>query len=94
MPPCSGKHGKNCSDKFNGGQAVKNQLFGEGHFLRAYTYFYITRIWGDPVLTKESFKDPLSVQPFARSPEAEVLDYCIENKAGSGTYLISIPAHP
>ncbi len=66
-------------DKFDGGQAFKNQLVGEGRFLRAYTYFYITRIWGDPVLTKESLKDPLSVQPIARSPEEDVLNYCIED---------------
>lgn len=66
-------------DKYDGGDEYKNQLTGEGHFLRAFTYFYITRIWGDAVLTKESLKDPLAVQPIARSPEEEVLTYCIED---------------
>ncbi|WP_276501124.1 RagB/SusD family nutrient uptake outer membrane protein [Terrimonas pollutisoli] len=65
--------------KFGGGKEAKNQLLGEGHFLRAYAYFYMTRVWGDPVLTKESLKDPLNIQPQARSTETEVLDYCIED---------------
>jgi starch-binding outer membrane protein, SusD/RagB family len=64
--------------KFTGGKEEKDQLAGEGHFLRGYTYFYITRIWGDPVLTRESLKDPLNIQPIARSKETEALDYCIE----------------
>ena len=66
-------------EKFDNGQAFKNQLIGEGRFLRAFTYFYITRVWGDPVLTKESLKDPLSVPPLARSKEEDVLNYCIED---------------
>jgi len=65
--------------KFNGGKESKNQLIGESHFLRAYSYFYMTRVWGDPVLTKEALKDPLNIQPIARSKENEVLDYCIED---------------
>lgn len=65
--------------KFNGGKEYKNQLLGEGHFLRAYSYFYMTRVWGDAVLTKEALKDPLNIQPIARSKESEVLDYCIED---------------
>jgi hypothetical protein len=32
--------------------AVKQQLLGEAHFIRAFTYFYITSIWGDvPLVT-------------------------------------------
>ncbi|MCA0396292.1 MAG: RagB/SusD family nutrient uptake outer membrane protein [Bacteroidetes bacterium] len=64
---------------FEGGADQKNQSLGEAYFLRAYTYFYMTRIWGDPVVTKESLKDPSNVQPIARTPEAEALDYCIED---------------
>lgn len=65
--------------KFNGGQQYKNQLLGEGYFLRAFAYFYMTKVWGDPVLTKESLKDPLHIEPIPRSPESEVLKYCIED---------------
>ncbi|ULQ55502.1 RagB/SusD family nutrient uptake outer membrane protein [Flavihumibacter rivuli] len=66
-------------DEFDGGWEEKNRLLGEGHFLRAFTYFYINKVWGDPILTKESLKDPTKVEPIGRSPEAAVLDYCIED---------------
>ena len=65
--------------KFTGGLQQKNQFIGEGHFLRAYAYFYMTRVWGDAVLTKEALKDPMNIQPIARSTENTVLDYCIED---------------
>ena len=64
---------------FPGGEEEKNQSLGEAYFMRAYTYFYMTRIWGDPVVTKESLKDPTKVMPIARTPESEALDYCIED---------------
>lgn len=64
--------------KFDDGAAGKAQLIAQAKFLRAYTYFYITRIWGDPVITKEALKDPANVQPIARSTETETLAYCIE----------------
>jgi hypothetical protein len=78
-------------DKFNGGQEEKNQLLGEGHFLRAFTYFYLTRVWGDPVITRESVKDPTKVQPIGRSSEAEAIDYCIEDLQ-KATQLLSFNA--
>ena len=65
--------------KFTGGSEEKKQMLGQAYFLRAYTYFYITRVWGDAVLTKESVKDPNNVQPIARSTDEEVLSYCIED---------------
>lgn len=65
--------------KFSGGESQKKRFEGEARFLRAYTYFYIARTWGDPVLVKESFKDPGNVPSLARSPEAETLDFCLED---------------
>lgn len=33
--------------------SIKNNLLGEAYFLRAFNYFYMTRIWGDiPVITE------------------------------------------
>lgn len=65
--------------KFSGGTPAKNQLLGEGYFLRAFAYFYMIRVWGDPVLTRESLKDPLNIPPRARTSEAEALDFCIQD---------------
>lgn len=66
-------------NKFYGGEEEKNRITGEAHFLRAYTYFYITRVWGDPVLTTETLKNPADVKPLPRTPETQVLDYCIKD---------------
>ncbi|GAO42146.1 RagB/SusD family nutrient uptake outer membrane protein [Flavihumibacter petaseus] len=75
---------------FDGGEAEKNQALGEAYFLRAYTYFYITRVWGDPVVTTESLKDPLTVQPVPRTPEDEALSFCIEDLKKAVELLPSI----
>jgi hypothetical protein len=74
-------------NKFDGGKEEKDQLIGEGHFLRGYTYFYMTRVWGDPVLTKETLKDPLHIDPIARSKESDVLDYCISELKTAASLL-------
>ena len=58
---------------------VKNAYIGEALFMRAYTYFYITRIWGDPVYVTKTYNDVDygKIPPLARTPEAQVLDSCI-----------------
>lgn len=63
--------------KFESGVETKKQLEGEARFLRAYTYFYMQRVWGDVVLTKESFKDPQNIPIIPRTPEEETLAFCI-----------------
>ena len=57
----------------------KNELLGNALFIRACTYFYMTRVWGDVILTTESLKDPLNVPQLGRSKEADVLNYCIND---------------
>lgn len=58
----------------------KNRILGEALFLRAYTYFWMTRIWGDvPLVTKaiESSDQLIDENGYVigleRSPEADVL---------------------
>jgi len=65
--------------KFNGGETQRKRFEGEARFLRAYTYFYIARTWGDPVLVKETFTDPGNVPSLGRSPESETLEFCLED---------------
>ena len=65
--------------KFEGGVAQQKQLEGEARFLRAYTYFYMQRVWGDVVLTKESFKDPQNIPLIPRISEEETLAFCIDD---------------
>ena len=57
-------------------QAAKAGYLGEAWFMRAYAYFYITRIWGDPVYVTKVYNDVNfgQIPPVARTPEAQVLD--------------------
>ncbi|RZK59465.1 MAG: RagB/SusD family nutrient uptake outer membrane protein [Pedobacter sp.] len=79
---------KNIPDaKFSGGKAEKDRLEGEARYIRAYTYFYIQRVWGDVILTTESFKDPLNIPPLPRSEEAKTLAFCLTD-LGKATSLL------
>lgn len=59
----------------------KKSYISEALFMRAYTYFYITRIWGDPVYISQSYDDVDygNIPPVPRTPEAVVLDSCIND---------------
>jgi starch-binding outer membrane protein, SusD/RagB family len=60
-------------------ESTRNAYIAEALFMRAYTYFYITRIWGDPVFVTKSYNDADygNIPPLARTPESIVLDSCI-----------------
>lgn len=71
-------------------QSEKDRIIGEAAFVRALSYFYMTRIWGDVPIVKESIEssDQLIggdgyITKIPRSDEIEVLDFCLEavNKA-------------
>lgn len=73
--------------KFSGGAAQKNRFIGEAKFLRAYVYFYMQRVWGDVILTKETFKDPQNIPPAPRSPESETLAFCLSDLQSASALL-------
>ncbi|SFC66854.1 Starch-binding associating with outer membrane [Zunongwangia mangrovi] len=52
----------------------KNNKIGEAYFLRGFTYFYMTRIWGDLPLLTEYIRDPVNQPYVARSPKEEIWD--------------------
>jgi len=60
-------------------QGAKNQLIGENYFLRAFTYFYMSRIWGDVPLVIESAADAAGATNLGRNPQKQVLDQCIKD---------------
>lgn len=64
---------------FYDGEAEKMDYIAKARFLRAYTYFYMQRIWGDVILVKESFKDPQNIPPLARASQDETLRFCIDD---------------
>lgn len=64
-------------DKFTSA-AAKNNLIGEAYFLRAFNYFYMTRIWGDIPLVTESAVITDAVD-LPRTKDTEVVAQCIKD---------------
>lgn len=59
----------------------------QARLLRAYLYFYISRIWGDVPLVTTATSDGLNTS-LTRTPQREVLDFCIRDIK---THLDSLP---
>lgn len=59
--------------------AVQNKFLGEAYFLRAFTYFYISRIWADVPLVLETVADPTLGQPLPRTPQSQILDQVVKD---------------
>ncbi|WP_448635002.1 RagB/SusD family nutrient uptake outer membrane protein [Pedobacter panaciterrae] len=60
-------------------QDDKKRIIGEAYFLRAFTYFYMSRIWGDVPLRLEPDLDINQAKNIPRTPAAEVLAQCIKD---------------
>lgn len=62
-------------------EGIRNSYIAEALFIRAYTYFYMIRIWGDPVYVTKTYDDVDygNIPPVARTAEATVLDSCIKD---------------
>lgn len=56
---------------------LKQQIIGEAYFLRAYTYFYMSRIWGDVPLKLAPDLDISQAVNIPRTPAATVLAQCL-----------------
>ncbi|WP_346318409.1 RagB/SusD family nutrient uptake outer membrane protein [Chitinophaga sp. YIM B06452] len=52
---------------------VKNQYLGESYFLRAYNYFFISRVWGDVPLVLEAVEDVSEAKNYGREKQDVVL---------------------
>jgi len=70
-------------------EAMRNSYIAEALFMRAYTYFYMIRVWGDPVYVTKTYDDVdyTKVPPLARTPEALVLDSCILDLKKAAPFL-------
>jgi starch-binding outer membrane protein, SusD/RagB family len=63
----------------NGGEAARDRVVGEALFIRALTYFYLTRIWGDVVYVTTVEKDTESEPNQAKTNKETVLAGCIKD---------------
>ncbi len=59
--------------------SVQQKFLGEAYFLRAFTYFYISRIWSDVPLVLETVADPTLGEPIPRTSKDQILDQAIKD---------------
>lgn len=71
------------------GVAQQNAYIAEAYFVRAYTYFYMCEVWGDPVYVAKTFDDVDygHVPPIPRTPTNAVLDSCLADLRIAQNYL-------
>ncbi len=63
---------------FAGSEAKRKSYIGEALFVRAYTYFYMTRIWGTVPMLLEPVEDASeAVKDYPLSTEDKLLSQCI-----------------
>jgi starch-binding outer membrane protein, SusD/RagB family len=69
-------------------ETVRNRYIAEALFMRSYTYFYMIRIWGDPVFVTQTYDDIDygNIPPVARTAEGIVLDSCIGDLKRAAQY--------
>lgn len=72
---------------FDNNEEAKNSILGQALFLRAFTYFEIVRVWGQPVIYNKVIKNPNTVQPLPRSPDSVALNNCISDLNKAAEYL-------
>ncbi|MRG47396.1 RagB/SusD family nutrient uptake outer membrane protein [Chitinophaga sp. SYP-B3965] len=65
----------------------RNEILGQALFVRAYTYFEMTRIWGDVPLVTEYYDNPLTAPQLARSSKVDVMKQ-IEKDARDAAALL------
>jgi hypothetical protein len=67
---------------------LRNQIIGEAYFLRAYVYFYMSRIWGDVPLKLAPDLDVSQAQTIPRSPATTVWAQCLADCQAAESNLV------
>jgi CRISPR/Cas system-associated protein endoribonuclease Cas2 len=82
-------HVPNMPDNDFSSLAVKNNYLSEAWFIRAYTYYYMIRIWGDPVYVTSVYNNVNfgDVPPVPRTPQAQVLDSCLADLRNADSFM-------
>lgn len=77
-------------------EAVRDEYLSEAWFIRAYAYFYMIRIWGDPVYVTKVYNnvDFGQIPPVARTAESQVLDSCLTDLRKAATGLAFTAGDP
>lgn len=67
--------------------AARDALLGEAHFIRAFTYFYMARIWGDVPLVLESQANLIDAVNLPRTAQKDILAQSLADLKIASTYL-------
>ncbi|SDC46292.1 RagB/SusD family nutrient uptake outer membrane protein [Niabella drilacis] len=70
-------------------EQVRNGYMAEALFMRAFVYFYMIRVWGDPVYVTKVYDDVDygKIPPVARTAEGAVIDSCLADLKTASGYL-------
>lgn len=69
----------------------KDYFLGEAYFLRAFNYFFISKVWGDVPLVLEAVEDVDDAQNYGREKQDIVLAKCLEDLDSAVTLLPQMP---
>lgn len=58
---------------------ARNKIMGQAYFLRAYAYYYITKVWGEPIIVTKNYPNPLKAPPVARSTDEQGFQQAISD---------------
>lgn len=65
----------------------EKSLRGQALVMRAFSYFWIIRIWGDAPLVKTAYKNGAEIEHLSRSPQSEILEFIKEDLKTAKTLL-------
>ncbi|HEV7346965.1 RagB/SusD family nutrient uptake outer membrane protein [Telluribacter sp.] len=76
-------------DAVNLTEAQKNQFRGEALFLRAYSYFYLVRLFGNVPIVEVAFRSPNEIMDFdmTRRPASDVYNLIVKDLTESASLL-------
>jgi len=70
-------------------EETRKKFIAEALFMRSYAYFYMIRIWGDPVFADKFYEDIDygNIPPKPRTAESVVLDSCLKDLKQAAIYF-------
>ena len=74
-------------DQFADYEKTFNQFMGEAYFIRAFSYFYMARVWGDVPIVDDNQTTEIDLNDYARDDEYKVLAKAIDDCETALSYL-------
>ncbi|UII26166.1 RagB/SusD family nutrient uptake outer membrane protein [Fulvivirga maritima] len=74
-------------DNFADYDAAFNQFMGEAYFVRAFSYFYMARVWGDVPIINDNTVDVVDLNDYYRDDKERVIAKAIEDCQAALTHL-------